>query len=60
MWRYKHSACIYDIYFDLGHIYGILKMVSSLMNISFRVVESDYRKIDLQKYVHLVTLEFDI
>lgn len=30
------------------------------MNISFRVVESDYRKIDLQKYVHLVTLEFDI
>lgn len=38
MWRYNTSYCLFDIYYDIGHIIGNLKIIQSFINHQHNIV----------------------
>lgn len=50
MWRYKTSYCIFDIYYDIGHIVGCINLLNLFVlkniNISFHFPKENYTSIE--------------
>lgn len=44
MWRYDTSYCMFDIYYDIGHILGCLSLLAYLknMNINFHYIQDNF------------------
>ncbi|MBG0807934.1 hypothetical protein IY145_00615 [Methylosinus sp. H3A] len=41
MWRYESGQCLFDIYYDIGHVIGNMKLAAQMLNVEYVIFYSD-------------------
>lgn len=60
MWRYKTSYCLFDIYYDIGHIVGCINIIELVKNkeirTRFKFPEENYSSIEAKNIIPLLEM----